>query len=769
MQLKRLVSGVILVLLVASAAQAADEGRIEGIIKLADGTGLGGVSVVVSETGASTLTDNSGRFAFAHLPPGTYTISFTSGDNQLSEPGVTIAAGETTHLDKTVDWDVSIVETITVYSASRQRERVVDAPAAVTTVTEKEIERQAAHGQVPKLLEFTPGAEVTQSGIYDFNFNTRGFNSSINRRVATLIDGRDPSAPFLGAQEWAAISFPLDELESAELVRGPSSALYGANAYNGVLNLTTKSARESQGTAVRLTAGELSTTNLDVRWGGELGNEWYLKVTAGLRDHGDFAVSRDGEAEYSEPCPVPQGSATDCLPQEFPLERPDDDEVRFGSIRLDKFFANGHVLTVEGGTADVEGPVIQTGIGRVQVLDVDRPWARVNYSTDHLNFLGYYNKRDAEKQLSLSAGTNFVLDNENYQIEVQGNWMLANEKIRLVVGGTYGEEDIDSLDPETDRQTVIFEPIESDQKAAYAQVDFNLTDHLKLVAAGRWDDSSLHDPRFSPKGAIVYSVNQNHAVRLTYNEAFQVPNYSEFFLQADVAPSVNLAAVEPICTFNGGGAPVDCGFGDGMTRVLALGNEDLELEEVQTLELGYSGIIAGRSYLTVDIYGSRNEKFISDLIPQLGTSLGRINPNFGPYEAPSGLTPVAEATLLGTLMFALGPSFAALSNNLDGSPLFAAASYTNFGEVESYGAELGFQHQLAEKCSTTPGSTSTSRMSCPDSRTCCCRTPPRTGSRPESASPASGSTVWWTTAGSTSSAGRWDRSRATSRGTARSI
>ena len=51
-----------------------------------------------------------------------------------------------------------------------------------------------------------PGAEVTQSGIYDYNFNTRGFNSSLNRRVATLIDGRNPAVPFLGAQEWAAMT-----------------------------------------------------------------------------------------------------------------------------------------------------------------------------------------------------------------------------------------------------------------------------------------------------------------------------------------------------------------------------------------------------------------------------------------------------------------------------------------------------------------------------------------------------------------------------------
>ena len=86
-----------------------------------------------------------------------------------------------------VDWDVGLLETLTVYSASKRMEKIVDAPAAITVIPEQQIEMEASTGQVPKLLEFTPGAEITQSGIYAFNVNTRGFNSSVNRRVATYL------------------------------------------------------------------------------------------------------------------------------------------------------------------------------------------------------------------------------------------------------------------------------------------------------------------------------------------------------------------------------------------------------------------------------------------------------------------------------------------------------------------------------------------------------------------------------------------------------
>ena len=77
-------------------------------------------------------------------------------------------------------------------------------------VLEEQIEAAAPSGQAPRIIESAPGVDFTQSGLYDFNFNARGFNSSLNRRILTLVDGRDPSVPFLGAQEWAALSFPMD-------------------------------------------------------------------------------------------------------------------------------------------------------------------------------------------------------------------------------------------------------------------------------------------------------------------------------------------------------------------------------------------------------------------------------------------------------------------------------------------------------------------------------------------------------------------------------
>ena len=183
----------------------------------------------------------------------------------------------------------------------------------------------------------------------------------------------------------------------------------------------------------------------------------------------------------------------------------------------------------------------------------------------------------------------------------------------------------------------------------------------------------------SPKGSLVYAFDPSHSVRFTYNEAFQVPNYSEFFLQTDAAAPVNLSGLNAVCAQFG----VNCGF--GVTRVMALGNKDLKLERIKTVEVGYKGILAGRALLTLDYYKSRSSNFVTDLLPQLGTPLGRVNPNFGPWQGPANLPAAAAAAVR-----ALAPGI--LSNNVDGSNILAAVSYANFGDVDTQGLELGLSY-----------------------------------------------------------------------------
>jgi outer membrane receptor for ferrienterochelin and colicins len=689
--------GVWAVLVVGSAlpALAQGTGSIEGRIVRQGGTPLGGVTVAIVDTSRVQLTGANGAFSFDQVPAGTYTVTFTLGDQSTAVEEVTVTAGRATALAPVVDWTVSYLDTITVYSASRQTERITEAPAAITVISEDQIEREGSSGQVPKLLEFTPGAEVTQSGLYDFNFNARGFNSSLNRRILTLIDGRDPSVPFLGSQEWAAVSFPLDDLASLELVRGPGSALYGADAFNGVLNMVTKAPRFSRGGKVQATGGDLDTQRVDFRAAGELGGGFYAKATGGWMQSEDFSVSRNlasGGPEY-RPCGVFTPDEGCLEPEPVPL-RVTEDELFFGGVRLDKYIGElGHVLTLEGGTAQIEGPVAQTGIGRVQLLDIERPWARANFNAHHWNVLGYWNKREAPEQLALRSGANLALDSENWVVEVQGNAGFAGGRGRLVGGASYKEEDIDSADPRTGQQTLMFAPVSEDFTGVFGQAEFSFTDALKAVVALRWDDSSLHDEQWSPRASLVYAFSPNHTVRATYAEAFQTPNYSEFFLRAPVAPPLTaLSALENALQPFLGGVPL----GFGSIPIIAAGNPTLVPEEITSYEIGYSGIFNRRAYFTADYYKNDIENFVTDLIGRVQPGIGNINPIFGPYAPPSVLPAQVQAIILNQLRALLGPTFFVMSNAPDGSPIIVPVSYVNFGEVESEGIELGLNYYVTD-------------------------------------------------------------------------
>ncbi|MFQ5350618.1 MAG: TonB-dependent receptor plug domain-containing protein, partial [Thermoanaerobaculia bacterium] len=602
---------------------------------------------------------------------------------------VEVTAGETAAMELVVDWPLSYFDTLTVRSISRRPERIVDAPAAMSLVPAEEIAREAASGQLPKLLEFTTGAELTQGGLYEFNLNVRGFNDPFNRRVLTLVDGRDVSMPSLGTQEWAAIGFPLDDLESAELVRGPGSALYGTDAFNGVLDLVTKSPKTSQGGRLRVTGGELATRRFDLRYTARLGEGWYTKVLAGYQESDDFYRPRTQGVEYATPCLALFQSG--CLPLELVRPPLDRDKVGYASVRVDPDLGESVSLVLEGGTAVFEAPVMVAEFGRLQVTDVKRPWARFDFSTSNWNLLASYTARDGDG-FFLGFAYPFFTESDRYAVELQGRTGFADGKGFLVGGASTMEESVDSLGP-GGVQTVTFKKHTEGFQALFGQIEYSFTDRLKAVLAARLDDNSLHDAQFSPRSSLVWAVRPEHNLRLTFGEAFLTPGYAQLVLYMPLQPPVDLSPFEAICSFGG----TSCGF-DQPIGVRAVGNSLLEPEEIRTVELGYSGIVGGDTYLTVDYYDSRIENFISDYIPFFDPSRGRLASPFAPYAPPAGLSPPFATLLLGALQANVPPQLLPLlSNGVFGEPVFTALSLVNFGRVESEGVELSLSSRLGDR------------------------------------------------------------------------
>lgn len=661
----------VFILLFSVYSQAVEHGRIQGQVRKA-GNPIDGVDVVLNELSLSTITDKNGVYFFNRIPQGEYTLTFTQGENSLTKEGIAVTTDATTIYDADIEWEVLLSHALTVYAASRRTERVVDAPAAVSVIEETEIERESAHGQLPKILETTSGVDSTQSGLFDFNVNARGFNSTFNRRVLTLLDGAECSGVAVDYPQWAGISASINDLASVEMIRGPGSALYGANAYNGVINMTTKDPRYSQGGTVRFSFGELSMGSLDLRYAGKLGKGWYFSILGGYLKSGDFSESRNESVEY-------EGLPIEMVP--LPLEK---NERLYAKIRLDKHFPSGDVLTLETWGLDYKGGTALSASGRMQDISAAAPRARLNFRSSHWNILLYGYTADWE---GMSLGSGEPMFTYQYKLygEVLGFTNFAGEKGRIVGGFSLRLQGNDTADKQGN-QTFMSEPKDDHLEGIFGQLDYMLTDKLKVVFAGRLDFSTLHKAQVSPKVSAIYTLNPGHSLRLSYNRAFQAPSYIQYFLVAPVGPPVDLSAIEDgLSNYFG----MDLGLGFKSIPILALGNENLKVEEITTYEIGYSNIFARKLVFNLNYYRSRLKNFVTNMLPF-------VNPAYGPYAPPSDLPPEVQNAILGTLEQNLPPDlFALMSNSLkDNSPIFAVLSYTNAGRANTQGIELSLKYFL---------------------------------------------------------------------------
>jgi iron complex outermembrane receptor protein len=572
-------------------------------------------------------------------------------------------------------------------------------------------------GQVPLALGTAPGVDLVQSGMNDFNLNARGYNSTLNRRVLVLQDSRDLSIAFLGAQEWNGMSLPAEDLGRIEVVRGPGSALYGANAFAGVVNINTPTAREVVGTKVTLAGGELGTLRADVRQAGlfsagRLGyrvNLGYNRSDTWTRSRTDTS-SRDFFDEYAEGTDAP---ITRVAPELRPLSGQDtlplsqnrrtvgdrDDLVnRYGAVRLDYYADNGAVGTVEGGATQVENEVFVTGIGRVQVLKGFKPWSRLAWAAPQFNVTAWYTGRDTkDPQVSLASGAPLIEHSAIFQVEGQVHRGFASDAGRIVLGASFRQYNVNT-------DSSLMAPSDDDRSdtyySGYGQVEYKPTPQIRVVLAGRLDDSDLIDPFFSPKGAVVFSPNDKHSFRITANQAFQTPNYSEWFLRVPAGRPANLSLLEAGLRASPlgpalAGVPAGTLFTTSSgVPVLALGNRDLIVEKVNGFEAGYKGSLSSKLYVGIDVYHNRLSNFVTDLLPG-------VNPNFGRWTAPSQVpaqfhAPL-EAAVRQQLLAANQPIAANGLTRLANGNTAIVLSYANAGSVKEKGLEFGAGYHLTDE------------------------------------------------------------------------
>lgn len=175
--------------------------------------------------------------------------------------------------------DMSLEELVDyrLMSMSRKEQRVADMAAAAYVISAEEIRRSGAQS-IPEALRLVPGLNVAQISGDRWAVSSRGFNERLSNKLLIQVDGRSIYSPIFSGVLWETQDTVMEDIERIEVIRGPGAALWGTNAMNGVINIVTRSAAASQGSALSLAATTGGATSASIAHGGTLAQGGHFKV-----------------------------------------------------------------------------------------------------------------------------------------------------------------------------------------------------------------------------------------------------------------------------------------------------------------------------------------------------------------------------------------------------------------------------------------------------------------------------------------------------------
>jgi iron complex outermembrane receptor protein len=237
---------------------------------------------------------------------------------------------------------------IDVTSVTKEPERLLDADSAIQVVTGDTIDRSGA-SSLPEALELAGNLDVAQKNSHDWAISARGFNTDLGNKLLVLMDGRTVYTPLYSGVFWDVQDYLLEDIDRIEVISGPGGTLWGANAVNGVINITSKSAKDTQGLYVEAGAGSELEYFDAVRYGGVLAPGVYYRVYAKYTERGDEDFG-DGD-KASDSWKMAQGGF-----------RMDAERTAQTTLTLQGDYYTGQENVDTGGTAGVSGANV---LGRV--------------------------------------------------------------------------------------------------------------------------------------------------------------------------------------------------------------------------------------------------------------------------------------------------------------------------------------------------------------------------------------------------------------------
>ncbi|MEM8931063.1 MAG: TonB-dependent receptor [Acidobacteriota bacterium] len=549
------------------------------------------------------------------------------------------------------DDDTPQVEDVIVVTATRTEQRLQEVPVAMTVISAEQLANTPAddYGDV---LRSVPGLNVSQMSARDVQIAGRSATSSLSNNQLVLLDGRTVYLDFFGFVMWDLLPVDFREISQIEAVRGPGSAVWGANALGGVVNLITKSPWELTGTALTLGGGELGSLYGNVSH-ATAGDDWGFKISAAYSE----------QDPYDRPTGIVPGSDPPTPYPDFVNEGTEQPKV---DLRFDKTFANGEqYFSGSVGWAETDG-IVHSGIGPFDI----QPGSGLNYfnlrwskGVTQVNVFGNFLDGSATNLLTVGADLqpllfDFVTDTLN--IDFSNSEQIGRHT--LTYGGNYRHIEFElSIASDDSREEV----------GIFFQDEIELSDTVTWLVGARWDDIDPVGDVVSPRTSLLISPSPNHNFRISYNEAFRAPSLVENFLDTTIVNAIDLGPIlDPFLRPFLGPLPSIPYFFPS----LAVGNAELQEEKLTAYEVGYVGTFnGGRTTFTAAIY--RNE--LED-----GSDFFQ-NASYNPFNPPPGWAPfpinlLDPLTQLGLLVPLNLPS---------------SFSYRNIGERIDEGIELSLDYR----------------------------------------------------------------------------
>ncbi len=188
--------------------------------------------------------------------------------------------------------DLSLEELMneTVTSVSKQEQKLFDAPAAVSVLTNEDL-RRSGFTTLPDALRLVPGMTVASANSREWALSARGAGFVFANKLLVLIDGRAVYTPLFSGVYWDLQQTMLEDVDRIEVIRGPGATIWGANAVNGVVNVVTRDARDTQGGLLYGGGGDVREEMAGLRYGGRLGENTYFRVFAAYQTTDDYSLA----------------------------------------------------------------------------------------------------------------------------------------------------------------------------------------------------------------------------------------------------------------------------------------------------------------------------------------------------------------------------------------------------------------------------------------------------------------------------------------------